>query len=62
MLQRSFHLQPFRLQTFVGIDSKSCQRSPSEVAVLFYWNLSRRHFLELVVDLDAALRRIRLGT
>ena len=45
----SFNWRPIVLQTLVAINSESCQRSfqsmcalPSEVAVLFYWNLSRR--------------------
>ena len=58
----TFHLQPIWLQTLVAIDSESCQRSllsvcsqPSEVAVLFYWNLNRRPFLRQVVDFDLLL-------
>ena len=48
----AFHLQPFWLQTLAEIDSESCQRlfqsfwaPPSEVAALFYSNLSRRPLL-----------------
>ena len=48
----AFHLRPIGLQTLVAINSESCQTSfpsfcapPSEVAVLFYLNLSRRPFL-----------------
>ena len=48
----AFHLQLIWLQTLVAIDSESRQTSfqsfcaqPSEVAVLFDWNLSRRPFL-----------------
>ena len=50
------------LQTLVAIDSESCQTlfpmfcaQPSEVAVLFYSNWSRRPFLRQVVDLDLLL-------
>ena len=50
------------LQTLVAIDSESRLKSfpsfcvpPSEVAVLFYSNLSRRPFLGQVVDLDLML-------
>ena len=60
--QVAFHLRPILLQTLVVIDSESCQTSfpsfcasPSEVAVLFYSNLSRRPFLGQVVDLDLLL-------
>ena len=58
----AFHLRPIWLQTLVEIDSELCQRSfpsfcapPSEVAVLFDSNLSRRPFLGQVVDLDLLL-------
>ena len=51
------------LQTFVAIDTESCERLfpnfctlPSEVAVLFNWNLSRLSFLAHVVDLDLLFR------
>ena len=52
-------IRQFWLQTLVVIDSKSCQTSfpsfcaqSSEVAVLFYWNMSRRPYLWQVVDLE----------
>ena len=55
----AFHLRPIWLQTLVAIYSESCLTSfpsfctlPSEVAVLFNSNLSRRPFLEQVIDLD----------
>ena len=58
----AFHLRPIWLQTLVAIDSESCLTSfprfcapPSEVAVLFDSNLSRRPFLGQVVDLDLLL-------
>ena len=58
----AFHLRQIWLQTLVAIDSESCQTSfpsfcapPSEVAVLFDSNLSRRPFLGQVVDLDLLL-------
>ena len=58
----AFHLRPIWLQTLVSIDSESRQTSfqsfcapPSEVAVLFDSNLSRRPFLRQVVDLDLLL-------
>ena len=58
--QVAFHLRPILLQTLVAIDSESCQTffpsfctPPSEVAVLFYLNLSP--FLGQVVDLDLLL-------
>ena len=61
----AFHLRPIWLQTLVAIDSESCLTSfprfcapPSEVAVLFDSNLSRRPFqafLRQVVDLDLLL-------
>ena len=58
----AFHLQPIWLQALVDIDSEQCQTSfpsfcapPSEVAVLFNSNLSRRPFLGQVVDLDLLL-------
>ena len=58
----AFHLRPIGLQTLVAINSESCQTSfpsfcapPSEVAVLFDSNLSRRPFLGQVVDLDLLL-------
>ena len=58
----AFHLRLFWLQTLVVIDSESCQRSfssfcapPSEVAVLFRWNLSRRPVLRPILDLDLLL-------
>ena len=58
----AFHLQPIWLQTLVAIDSESrltlfpsfCA-PPSEVAGLFYSNLSRHPFLGQVVDLDLLL-------
>ena len=53
----AFHLQLFWLQTLIATVSESCQRlishfcmQPSEVAVLFYWNLSRFPFLTQVMD------------
>ena len=58
----AFHLRPIWLQTLVAIDSESCLTSfprfcapPSEVAVLFDSNLSRRPFFGQVVDLDQLL-------
>ena len=58
----TFHLRPIELQALVAIDSKSCQTSfpsicapPSEVAVLFYSNLSRLPFLREVINLDLLL-------
>ena len=58
----AFHLRPTWLQTLVAIESESCQTSfpsfcapPSEVAVLFDSNLSRRPFLGQVVDSDLLL-------
>ena len=55
-------MRPIWLQTLVAIDSESRQTSfqsfcapPSEVAVLFDSNLSRRPFLRQVVDLDLLL-------
>ena len=58
----AFDLRQIWLQTLVAIDSESCQTSfpsfcapPSEVAVLFDSNLSRRPFLGQVVDLDLLL-------
>ena len=58
----ALHLRPIWLQTLVAIDSESRLKSfpsfcvpPSEVAVLFYSNLSRRPFLGQVVDLDLML-------
>ena len=58
----AFHLRPIWLQTLVVIDSESHLTSfpsfcapPSEVAVLFNLNLSRRPFLGQVVDLDLLL-------
>ena len=60
--QVAFHLRPILLQTLVAIDPESCQTSfpsfcapPSEVAVLFDSNLSRRPFLGQLVDLDLLL-------
>ena len=60
--QVAFHLRPIWLQTLVAIDSESCLTSfprfcapPSEVAVLFDSNLSRRPFLGQVVDSDLLL-------
>ena len=50
-LYMAFHLQPIWLKTLVAINLASCQRlfptfcsQPSEVAVLFDWNLSRHPF------------------
>ena len=58
----AFHLRPIWLQTLVAIDLVSHLTSfpsfcapPSEVAVLFYSNLSRCPFLGQVVDLDLLL-------
>ena len=58
----TFHLLPIWLQTLVAIDSElrltsfpSFCAPPSEVAVLFYSNLSRRPFLGQVVDIDLLL-------
>ena len=58
----AFHLRPIWLQTLAEIDSESCLTSfpsfcapPSEVAVLYDSNLSRRPFLGQVVDLDLLL-------
>ena len=58
----AFHLQSIWLQTLVAIDSESRLTSfqrfcapPSEVAGLFYSNLSRRPFFGQVVDLDLLL-------
>ena len=58
----TFHLRQIWLQTLVVIYSESRQTSfqsfcaqPSEVAVLFYSNLSKRPFLGQVVDLDLLL-------
>ena len=55
----AFHLLPIWLQTLVAIDSELCQTLfqsfcvlPSEVTVLFKWNLSRLPFLGQVVNLD----------
>ena len=60
--QVAFHLRLIGLQTLVAFDSESRMTSfssfcapPSEVAVLFNWNLSRRPFLGQVVDLDLLL-------
>ena len=60
--QVAFHLRPIWLQTLVAIDSESCLTSfsrfcapPSEVAVLFYSNLSRLPFLRQVVDIGLLL-------
>ena len=60
----AFHLRLIWLQTLVAIDSESrltlfpsfCA-PPSEVAVLFDWDLSRRpfKFLQQVIDLDLLL-------
>ena len=58
----AFHLLPIWLQTLVAINSESrltlftsfCV-PPSEVAMLFDSNLSRRPFLRKVVDLDLLL-------
>ena len=62
MVKSWFHLRPSLLQTLVAIDSESCLTSfssfcapPSEVAVLFDSNLSRRPFLGQVVNLDLLL-------
>ena len=58
----AFHLLPIWLQTLVAIDSELCQTLfqsfcvlPSEVTVLFKWNLSRLPFLGQVVNLDLLL-------
>ena len=58
----AFHLQKIWLQTLVAVDTASCHTSfpsfctlPSEVAVLFDKNLSRRPFLGQVVNLDLLL-------
>ena len=60
----AFHLRPIWLQTLVAINSESRLTSfpsfcapPSEVAALFYSNLSRRPFLGQVFDLDLLLSR-----
>ena len=60
--QVAFHWLPIWLQTLVAIDSESCLTlfprfcaPPSEVAVLFYSNLSRLPFLGQVVNLDLLL-------
>ena len=58
----AFHLLPIWLQTLIAIDSESrltlfpsfCV-PPSEVAALFYSNLSRCPFLGQVIDLDLLL-------
>ena len=62
LLNIAFHLRSIWLQTLVAIDSQSCLPSfprfcapPSEVAVLFDLNLSRRPFLGQVVDSDLLL-------
>ena len=57
-----FHLQPIWLQTLIAIDSESrltlfpsfCAQ-PSEVAVLFYSNLTRSPFLRQVINLGLLL-------
>ena len=58
----AFHLQPIWLQASVAIDSESrltlfpsFWAQPSEVAALFYLNLSRCPFLGQVVDSDLLL-------
>ena len=60
--QVAFHLLPILPQTLDAIDSESCQTSfpsfcapQSEVAVLFYLNLSRLPFLGQVVNLHLLL-------
>ena len=57
--QHSTGIEPIGLQTLVVIDSESFHRAfpsfcapPSEVAVLFDSNLSRRPVLRQVIDLD----------
>ena len=68
----AIHLWPIWLQTLVAINAESrltlfpsFSAPPSEVAVLFNYNLSRRPFLGQVVDFDlllCTLHRIRFGT
>ena len=64
----SIHLWPILLQTLVAIKLESCQTSfpsfctqPSEVAVLFNLNLSRRPFLGQVVNLNLLLSVLCTG-